>query len=56
MTGDARVKAPTVIMAPARVYPTGANVDCGGCTVEVVGNELRLTGVSGDATVHVAPR
>jgi endoglycosylceramidase len=54
MKGDASVKAPTVIIAPARVYPAGANVDCGGCTVEAVGNELRLTGASG--AVHVAPR
>jgi endoglycosylceramidase len=53
-TRDPSITAPTVIMAPARVYPNGVTVDCGGCTVETAGNEVRLTG--GDGPVHVAPR
>jgi endoglycosylceramidase len=53
-TPDASITAPTVIMAPARVYPDGVTVECGGCTVETAGNEVRLTG--GDGTLHVAPR
>jgi endoglycosylceramidase len=54
MKRDPSITAPTVIIAPARVYPDGVTVDCGGCTVETVGNQLRLTG--GDGPVHVAPR
>jgi endoglycosylceramidase len=51
------IDAPTVILAPARVYPTGVTVACGGCTVEVTGNELDLTHITGEpATVTVSPR
>src|SRR3954468_16486327 len=31
---DASISAPTVILAPTRLYPNGANVECGGCTIE----------------------
>jgi len=40
---DARIAAPTVISLPPRLYPNGADVDCGGCAVEVVTGEARLT-------------
>lgn len=48
---DPGVTAPTVILAPARLYPSGVNVECGGCTVERVGNEVRLGAVSADPAV-----
>jgi endoglycosylceramidase len=53
---DAGILAPTVILIPARVYPAGASVECGGCTVRVIGNELQLTGVTADpALARVTP-
>ena len=49
-------KAPTVIIAPARVYPSGVTVDCGGCTVDTESDEVHLTNVIGDpATVTLSP-
>jgi endoglycosylceramidase len=54
---DRAVVAPTVIIAPARVYPDGVSVDCGGCAVEIAGDEIHLTRVPGDpATAMIAPR
>jgi hypothetical protein len=54
---DASITAPTVILAPARLYPSGMNVECGGCAVEIVGNEVRLGAVSGDpAIARITPR
>ncbi len=53
---DRASKAPTVIIAPARVYPNGVNVDCGGCTVDMQGDEVHLTNVAGDpATATISP-
>ncbi len=40
---DASVQAPTVISVPDRVYPRGARVDCGGCTVAKSPGEVTLT-------------
>ena len=54
---DRAIAAPTVILAPARVYPEGVSVDCGGCAVEIAGDEVRLTRVPGDpAVARIAPR
>jgi endoglycosylceramidase len=54
---DASITAPTVILAPARLYPNGVNVECGACTVELAGNEVRVTAVTGDpAVARVSPR
>jgi len=41
---------------PARVYPTGVTVDCGGCEALQVDGELRLSAPPGDpATITVVP-
>ena len=37
------VTAPTEIMVPARVYPKGYSVTCGGCLYEKAGQVLRVT-------------
>lgn len=39
---DHGVAAPTEIVVPARVYPDGFEVDCGGCTTETEPGRLRL--------------
>ncbi len=39
---DASSTAPTEIAAPTRVYPNGADVDCGGCKVETAPGLVRL--------------
>ncbi|MBS1122267.1 MAG: glycoside hydrolase family 5 protein [Deltaproteobacteria bacterium] len=53
---DPAVTAPTVIVVPARVYPTGVTVDCGGCEALQVDGELRLSAPPGDpATITVLP-
>lgn len=41
-TTDARITAPTVVAVPAKVYPNGVVVECGGCTVEEAPGEVRL--------------
>ena len=52
---DARIKEPTTIMIPARSYPAGYTVDCGGCQV-TMGSDLELSGVTGNlASVTVRP-
>lgn len=53
---DPVITAPTIVIAPARIYPEGVTVECGGCTVEVLGDELHLTGVAGEVTARIAPR
>jgi endoglycosylceramidase len=54
---DRKLTAPTEIMIPARVYPAGYQVRCGGCTVERDEGRLRiLTPPPGDeAVVVVSP-
>ncbi|MCX5745423.1 MAG: cellulase family glycosylhydrolase [Proteobacteria bacterium] len=53
---NAAITAPTVIIAPARVYPTPPQVACDGCTVERVGDELRVTTARSDVvTATVSP-
>ncbi len=48
---DAKIQAPTVILAPARIYPAWVSVDCGGCSVDLVGNEIHLGRVTGDPAI-----
>ncbi len=56
-TPDSSVTAPTVIVTPARVYPGGVTVDCGGCTHEIADGEVRIDPITGmTATVAIAPR
>jgi len=43
---DASITAPTLIAVPAKVYPNGVRVECGGCTVEEAPGEVRLGAVS----------
>ena len=42
-TPDASVTAPTLVSVPARVYPNGYTVDCGGCTSEKIPGGLKIT-------------
>jgi endoglycosylceramidase len=57
LQADASITAPTVILAPTRLYPNGVNVECGGCTVETVSNEIRLGAMTGDpAIARITPR
>ncbi len=46
--------APTILIAPARVYPEGVVVDCE-CEIEIVGDEVHITRTSGDVTARIAP-
>lgn len=43
---DPAVRAPTVIVTPAHVYPSGAEVACDGCTVVERAGEVELGGGS----------
>ena len=38
-TSDGSVTAPTVLVAPARIYPAGVEVTCDGCSAVVHGDE-----------------
>jgi endoglycosylceramidase len=57
---DARIAAPTEIALPPRLYPGGADVACGGCTVELAPGVARLgavpAGADGTATVTITAR
>jgi endoglycosylceramidase len=53
-TADPRITAPTIVIAPARVYPEGIVVDCD-CSVERVGDEVHLTRATGVVTARIAP-
>lgn len=47
----------TELSLPARVYPNGASVECGGCRVEESAGRLRLHGLTGErATITLTPR
>jgi endoglycosylceramidase len=53
MTPDRGISAPTEIVVPARAYPNGAQVDCGGCDVESLPGLVRLrTAPPGDVVVR----
>lgn len=53
---DASIHAPTVIVAPERVYPDGVSVTCDGCTAVVRGDEIVITSAAVSATAHVTSR
>ena len=55
---DASIEAPTEIVVPARVYPRGVVVDCGGCEVEQAPGLVRLLSPQqgSPATVTIRPR
>ena len=55
MKVDASVTAPTLISVPARVYPNGYQVECGGCAATQQPGELSITGLVGDVTVTLHP-
>jgi endoglycosylceramidase len=57
-TPDRGVTTPTEIVVPARAYPNGVAVECGGCDAEIAPGLVRLrTAPNGDAvTVTVRPR
>jgi hypothetical protein len=40
---DASISAPTVVSVPARRYPNGYSVDCGGCAYSVSPGSLTIT-------------
>jgi endoglycosylceramidase len=55
---DASIAAPTVIRVPARVYPNGVTVACGGCVVTAGDGVVELRGVTakGIALVTITPK
>jgi endoglycosylceramidase len=54
---DRAVHAPTEITLPARTYPAGFQVDCGGCTYLLRAGGITITAAAADdpATVTVRP-
>ncbi len=57
MTADSKVTAPTIVSLPPRLYPSGAEVDCGGCAVADAPGSVSLTEVPpGARTITVRPR
>ncbi len=54
----ASITAPTELVAPARVYPSGFDVDCGDCAFERDGDVVRVTRVPAAprVTVKLTPR
>ncbi len=52
-TPDPAITAPSVIITPARVYPSGVDVACGGCTVEEGAGEVLVRDA---ASVTITPR
>jgi hypothetical protein len=54
---DASISEPTEIVAPKRVYPSGADVFCGGCTVEESPGMVRLLALpQGELEIRLSPR
>lgn len=54
---DRAIHAPTTIFVPARAYPNGHHVDCGGCTWSEAGGQIAITEpAAGDAaTITISP-
>lgn len=50
---DASITAPTIVSAPARVYPNGVVVSCDGCESKVTGAALEITKPAAGETVTV---
>ena len=56
-TVDTTVTAPTLISVPARVYPNGYSIECGGCTYEPTTGTLAITAPGGSpATIVLRPQ
>ena len=55
LTPDPSLTAPTELVVPKNVYPTGVTVACGGCRVEEGDGVIRLFGANA-ATVTVSPK
>jgi len=57
-TPDAKVSAPTEIIVPSRVYPSGYGVTCGGCVFKVTstGVEIDAPAKGATMTVTLAPK
>ena len=54
---DQTILSPTEIAIPARVYPNGVDVACGGCTVEQDAGVLLLGPIAGtEQTAVISPR
>ena len=53
---DPEVTAPTEISVPARAYPAGYQVSCGGCTTERAAGVLRILSPPAGATAVVTIR
>lgn len=56
MRPDPALAAPTLVAIPARRWPRGYTVDCGGCTVEKTAGGARLTGLLPGAPLAVTLR
>lgn len=55
LEADATIDAPTEIVTPARIYPSGVAVECGGCEVETTPGLVRLRKVTA-SVVTVRPK
>ncbi len=54
---DATIDAPTEIVVPARLYPRGATVECGGCATEDAPGLVRLRKIPpATTTITLRPR
>lgn len=53
---DRTSSAATLLSVPARSYPGGYQVDCGGCTFEQTPGQLRITAASGEQPAIVVLR
>lgn len=56
---DSSITAPTELVVPARLYPSGVQVDCGGCDVDdTTSGLLRLSALpeTDELLIRVAPR
>jgi hypothetical protein len=43
------------LIAPARIYEEGVAVDCEGCTIEQHGDEVHITGATGEVVARLKP-
>jgi endoglycosylceramidase len=53
---DASIAAPTEIIVPARLAPSGVDVACAGCTVTTAGDVVSIVAPAGAVTATVTPR
>jgi endoglycosylceramidase len=55
-TPDGAITAPTVIVVPTRVYPSGYTVECDGCAYEQAANQLTITTPPHDSPATIVIR